>query len=258
MANKRAVSRRPKLKSKGDDAVTSKQANHKSTPVRAKSGLSTKNTNKTAAHKPGASSTIKPKAVHPRNLREKHTHAMVSPKGRPELDAVPVPQYDRVFDALTEPADSELSNTDPEIWFMGLYYGPPSNPNDVFMLWVTQQSSGGRFNTRPILDAIKTPSQTVTLNDGQSFIQYVVDVETLSGVLTRGSAGNHPDSDVIKSLIDATRAERYHIMLPKNPSIPMLAVANALAPLTEKLAVGARRSKAGNGTPTTDVDAAHS
>jgi hypothetical protein len=236
MAIKRAASRRPKVNSKGEDAVTRKQANHKSTPLRAKSGLSTKNTKKTAAHKPGDSSTTKPKAVHLRHVREKPL-AMAAPEGGPELEAARVLQYDRFFDVLTELADSELSNTDPEIWFMGLYYGPPSNPNDVFMLWVTQQSSGGRFNACPILHAIKTPSQTVTLNDGQSFIQYVVDVETLAGVLKQGRSGNHPDADVINSLIDAIRAERYHIMLPKNPSNPRLAVANALAPLTECLRI---------------------
>ncbi|MGO9463761.1 MAG: hypothetical protein ACLQIB_52180 [Isosphaeraceae bacterium] len=257
MANKRAVARRPKVKSKGEDAVTPKQANHKSTPVHAKSVLSTKNTHKTAAHKVAVSSTMKPKPAHTRRVRQKPL-AMVAPESHPELEAVPVPQYDRFRDVLTELADSVLSNTDPEIWFMGLCYAPPSNQNDVFVLWVTQHSSGGRFNPRPVLDAIKTPSQTVALNDDQSFIQHVVDVETLSRVLKQCSAGNHPDSDVINSLIDAIRAERYHIMLPRNPSNPMLAVASALAPLTEKLAVGARRSKAGNGTPTTDTDAARS
>ncbi|HKI20109.1 MAG TPA: hypothetical protein VKA15_19625 [Isosphaeraceae bacterium] len=257
MANKRAVSRRPKVKSKGADAVASKQVNHKSTPVRGNSGLSATNTKKTDTHKPGAASTKKPKAVQPGHLRQKPL-AMVAPKRRRELEAVRVPQYDRFFDLLTELADSVLSNSDPGVWFMGLYYGPPSNPNDVFMLWVTQQSTGGRFNPRPILDTIKTPSQTVTLNDDQSFIQHVVDVETLSGVLKHGSAGNHPDADVINSLIDAIRAERYHIMLPKNPSNPMLAVANALAPLTEKSAVGARRAKANNLTPTTNGGPAHS
>lgn len=141
---------------------------------------------------------------------------------------------------------------------MGLYYGPPSNPHDVFMLWVTKQSSGGRFNARPILDAIKTPSQTVTLDNDESFIQYVVDVGTLAGVLKQDRPGNHPDADVTNSLIDAIRAERYQIMLPKNPSNPTLAVANALVPLTEELAAGARRSKAGIGTPITDGHAARS
>ena len=159
-------------------------------------------------------------------------------EGRPELEAVPVLKYDRFLDLLTELADAELSATDPEIWFMGLHYGPPSNPNNVFMLWVTQQSTEGRFKAVPILDSIKTPSQTVTLNDDQSFIQHVVDVETLSGVLEQGRSGNHPDGDVINSLIEAIRAERYHIMLPKNPSTLKLAVANALMPLTEKLAGG--------------------
>ena len=117
---------------------------------------------------------------------------------------------------------------------MGLYYGPPSNSNDVFMLWVTQESTGGRFNADPILDFIKSPNQTVTLNDGQSFIQHVVDAETLSSILKQGVSGNHPDADVIDLLIEAIRAERYHILLPKNPSNPEVRIADALVPLTEK------------------------
>ena len=112
---------------------------------------------------------------------------------------------------------------------------PPSNSNDVFMLWVTQESTGGRFNAEPILDLIRSPNQTVTLNDGQSFIQHVVDVETLSGILKLGVSGDHPDADVIDLLIEAIRAERYHILLPKNPSNPDVRIADALVPLTEQL-----------------------
>ncbi len=258
MAKKRAVSRPHKMSSKGEEAVTRKQATHKGNPLRAKSGLAATNSHKTAAHKLGASRTMKPKAVRPRHVREERALAMAAPEGRPELQAVPAPEYDRFCEVLTELAESELSNTDPEVWFMGLYYGPPSNPNDVFMLWVTQQSSGGRFNACPILDAIKTPRQTVTLDDDESFIQYVVDVETLAGVLKAGRPGNHPDADVINSLIDAIRAKRYHIMLPKNPSNPALAVANAVAPLTEELAAEARRSKADKTRPKSRRNSAHS
>jgi hypothetical protein len=257
MAKKRAVSRPEKPSSEGEQAVTRKQATHKGNSVRAKSGLAAKNSHKTIAHEQGARTT-KPKGVHHRRVREERALAMSAPEGRPELEAVPAPQYDRFCDVLAELAESELSNTDPEVWFMGLYYGPPSNPNDVFMLWVTQQSSGGRFNARPILDAIKTPIQRVTLDDDESFIQYVVDVETLAGVLKQGRAGNHPDAEVIDSLIDAIRAERYHIMLPKNPSNTALAVANAVAPLTEQLAAEARRSKANNRRPKSHRNSARS
>jgi hypothetical protein len=88
------------------------------------------------------------------------------------------------------------------------------------------------------LDFIKSPIQTVALNDGQSFIQHVVDVETLSSILKKGVSANHPDADVIDGIIEAIRAERYHILLPKNRSNPELAVADALVPLTEKLATG--------------------
>jgi hypothetical protein len=52
-----------------------------------------------------------------------------------------------------------------------------------------------------ILDFIKSPIQTVTLNDGQSFIQHVVDVETLSSILKKGVSANHPDADVIDGII---------------------------------------------------------
>ena len=75
-------------------------------------------------------------------------------------------------------------------------------------------------------------------------------VETLSGVLEQGRSGNHPDADVIDPLIEAIRAERYHIMLPKDPSNPKVAAANVVVPLTEKLAAGAGESRRGHGIPT--------
>ena len=238
MTKKQAVFSLPKVISKGKRRVTTKQAGHNGSALRAKSGLLTKKPHKTAAHKPESTSTRKPKAVHPPKVGEKRAFVTVTPESRPELEAVRVLKYDHFLSVLTELADAELSSIDPEVWFMGLYYGPPSNPNDVFMLWVTQQSTEDRFKAVPILESIGTPTQTVTLNDGQSFIQHVVDVETLSSVLELGGSGNHPDAGVINSLIEAIRAERYHIMLPKDPSTLKLAVANALMPLTEKLAAG--------------------
>ena len=62
--------------------------------------------------------------------------------------------------STTELADAELSDTDPEIWFMEFYYGPPSNSNDDFLLWGTQKSSDGRFNADPILDFMNTPNSS--------------------------------------------------------------------------------------------------
>ena len=222
MAKKKTISRSPKVRSKGEGTGAPKQMNHSGSHLRARSGLAARKTDKTATHEPGAHGAMKRSAVPRPKETDRRASARVAPEGRPEREAVPVLQYDDFLDLLTELADSKLSKTDPEIWFMGLYYGPPSNPNDVFMLWVTQHSSEGRFNADPILDSIKTPSQTVTLNDNRSFLQHVVDVATFSGVLKQGSAGNHPDADVINSLIEAIRAERYHIMLPKNPANPRL------------------------------------
>ncbi len=239
MTKKQAVSRLPKVNSKAKRTVTPKHASHNGSPLRAKSGLLKKQKDKSAAQKPLAPSTRKPKAVDPPKATEKRALAMATPGGPTELEAVRYRNYDHFMQLLTELADAELSSIDPEIWFMGLYYGPPSNPNDVFMLWVTQQSTEGRFKAVPILESIRTPTQTVTLNDDQTFIQHVVDVQTLSSVLELGGPGNHLDADVINLLIEAIRAERYHIMLPKDPSTLKRAVANALMPLTEKLAGGA-------------------
>lgn len=212
------------------------RAKAKGSKLRAMSVPSAKAVGKTTAHKPEAASTTKPKAVQPPTKRNHRRPAMPAPGGHTVLETVPVLQYDRFSDLLTELADSRLSRTESEIAFMGLYYGPPSNPNDVFMLWVTQESSGGRFNADPILDFIKSPNQTVALSDGQSFIQHVVDVETFSSILKKGASGNHPDADVINSIIEAIRAERYHILLPKDPSNPDRAVADALVPLSGRLA----------------------
>jgi hypothetical protein len=236
LKKKRAVSRSLKgdIKSKGSPPP--KRAKARGSSLRAMSGPSAKTDGKTTAHKPKAASTTKPKAVQPPTTRIHRRLAMSAPKGHTVRKAVPALQYDRFSNLLTELADSRLSRTESEIAFMGLYYGPPSNPNDVFMLWVTQESSGGRFKADPILDFIKSPNQTVALNDGQSFIQHVVDVETLSSILKKGVSGNHPDADVINAIIEAIRAERYHILLPKNPSNPELPVANTLVPLTKKLA----------------------
>jgi hypothetical protein len=200
------------------------------------SGPSAKTVGKTTGHKAKAASTTKPKAVAAPTTRNHRRRAMPAPGGHTALKAEPVLQYDRFSNLLTQLADSRLSRTGSEIAIMALYYGPPSNQNDVFMLWVIQESSGGRFKADPILDFIKSANQTVALNEGQSFIQHVVDVETLSSILKKGDSGNHPDADVINAIIEAVRAERYHILLPKNPSNPELAVANTLVPLTEKLA----------------------
>jgi hypothetical protein len=236
MLKKKAVSRSPKGDIKNKGPAPPKRVNAKRSNLRAMSGPSAKTAGKTTAHKPTATSTTKPKAVQPPTSRNRRRPAMPAPGGHTVLKAVPVQQYDRFSHVLTELADWRLSRTESEIAYMGLYYGPPSNPNDVFMLWVTQGSSGGRFKADPILDFIKSPNQTVALNDGQSFIQHVVDVKTLSSILKKGVSGNHPDADVINAIIEAIRAERYHILLPKNPSNPELAVAHALVPLTKKLA----------------------
>ena len=236
MSKKQAVSRTPKGDVKSKGSAPAKRAKAKGSNLRAMSGPSAKTVGKTTAHKPKAASTTKPKAVQTPTTRNHRPPAIAAPGGHTVLEAVPVLQYDRFSNILTELADSRLSGTEPETAIMGLNYGPTSNPNDVFMLWVTQKSSGGRFNADPILDFIKSPNQTVTLNDGQSFIQHVVDVETLSSILKNGVSGNHPDADVINSIIEAIRAERYHILLPKNPSNPHRAVADAFVPLTEKSA----------------------
>jgi hypothetical protein len=246
MLKKKAVSRSPKGDIKNKGSAPPKRANAKGSNLRAMSGPSAKTAGKTTAHKktagkttahkPTAASTTKPKAVQPPTTRNHRRPAMPTPGSHTALKAAPVLQYDRFSNLLTELADSRLSKTESEIAFMGLYYGPPSNPNDVFMLWVTRESSGGRFKADPILEFIKSPNQTVALNEGQSFIQHVVDVETLSSILKKGVSGNHPDADVINSIIEAIRAERYHILLPKNPSNPVRAVADALVPLTMKLA----------------------
>ena len=46
----------------------------------------------------------------------------------------------------------------------------------------------------------------MALNEGQSFIQYVVDVETLSRASSKkGDSGNHPDADVINAIIEARK-----------------------------------------------------
>jgi hypothetical protein len=236
MLKKKAVSRSPKgdIKSKG--SAPPKRAKAKGSSLRAMSGSSAKTVGKTTAHKPKAASTTKPKAVTASTTRNHRRRALPAPEGHTVLEAVPVLQYDRFSNLLTHLADSRLSRTGSEIAIMALYYGPPSNLNDVFMLWVTQESSGGRFRADPILDFIKSPNQTVALNEGQSFIQHVVDVETLSSILKKGVSGNHPDADVINAIIEAIRAKRYRILLPKNLSNPDLAVADALVPLTEKLA----------------------
>ncbi len=121
MTKKQAVSRLPKVKSKGKRTVTPKQASHNGSPLRAKSGLSTKKTHKTAAQKPGAPSTRKPKAVHPPKVTEKRALARAAPGGPSELAAVRFRNYDHFMHLLTELADAELSSIDPEVWFMGLY-----------------------------------------------------------------------------------------------------------------------------------------
>jgi hypothetical protein len=236
MLKRKAVSRSPKgdVERKGSDPP--KRAKAMGSNLRVVSAPSGKTVGKTTVNKQKAASTTKPKAAQRPTSRKHRRLAMPAPKGQTVLEAVPVLQYDRFSNVLIELADSRLSRTESEIAFMGLYYGPPSNPNDVFMLWVTQESTGGRFKADSILDIIKSPNQTVALNDGQSFIQHVVDVETLSSILKKGDSGNHPDADVINAMIEAIRAERYHILLPKNPSNPELAVANTLVPLTEKLA----------------------
>jgi hypothetical protein len=241
MTKKQAVSRRLKRKLNRKAAVLAKQAESKGSPLRPKSGSPTKNLSESSAKKPAAAGTLNRKA---KRLHEgKERGVLPAVPGDPHGPvAVPEETYDMFMNVLTELADAKLSNTDPEIWFMGLYYGPPSNPNDVFMLWVTQKSSAGRFHASPILGFIKTPSRTVNLDANRSVIQNVLDVQTLLGVLEQGNSGNHPDADVINLLIEAIQAERYHIMLPKNPSSPVLTVAKTLGPLTEELAGGARES----------------
>jgi len=92
------------------------------------------------------------------------------------------------------------------------------------MLWVTRQSRDGRFNVEPILGFIETPSHTVALDDGHSFIQHEVDAETLAGVLKQGRSVNQPDAAAIDLLIEAIQAKRYHILNSKNPSNPTLVV----------------------------------
>ena len=143
----------------------------------------------------------------------------MSPEVGPELQDAPAQQYDHFFKLLTELADSVLSNTDPEIWFMGLYFGPPSNPNDVFMLWVTQQSSNGRFNAEPILDAIKTPIQTIPLMTiSRSFSMW--SMSKPASAFDR-SFGKPPRRRCDRPAHRGhTGRAAIHIMLPKDPSNP--------------------------------------
>ena len=77
----------------------------------------------------------------------------------------------------------------------------------------------------------------------KSFIQHVVDVQTLASVLELGGPGNHLDADVINLLIEAIRAERDHIMLPKRSVDSLQACGRGCldARLTEKLGCWRRR-----------------
>ena len=161
MLKMKAVSRSPKgdIKSKG--SAPPKRAKAKGSKLRVMSGPSAKSVRKTTANKQKAASTTKPVAVRPPTMRNRRRPRMPAPRGHTVLKAVPVLQFDRFSNVLTELADWRLSRTESEIAFMGLYYGPPTNLNDVFMLWVTQESSGGRFKADPISwTSIKSPNQT--------------------------------------------------------------------------------------------------
>ncbi len=121
MTKKQGATHVTKEYSENKATVAPKQEKLKRFPLRADSGALAKNGGKTAA------SSMKPKAVQPPLARKKRALATAVPEGPRDVEAVQFKSYEQFMNLLTELADAELSNTNPEICSMGLYYEPPSN-----------------------------------------------------------------------------------------------------------------------------------
>ena len=159
-----------------------------------------------------------------------------SKKVRQEMGTVPETGFHTFFlPVLNELAEASFRRTGDDWPLLGIYYRPASDPRNVFVIWVTIDTSNDRFTppfTTP--STITSTNFSVTLNANQTYIQYVVDVATISSLLSQGGPGNHPDAILFNELFGAIRAGDFQMFRPINLANPKTAIAQVILALFPK------------------------
>lgn len=169
--------------------------------------------------------------------------AVTSPKSPPPkatpkhagfADAEPIDAFDKPFlSILQERGDDRFEGRVPPLAFLGIYYGPPANKTDVFVIWVveTPLEAVGKFSRfaadfRQILST--KHEDGVDLKRDQHFIENYVDEETISTLLRAGKSDPDSDSETKATselLFAAIKTGRFVKLIPQTANAKTVAVA---------------------------------